>query len=193
PKPFIPNTAHSQEQESMLESLDFRLAIGPVTIPDRNFHDFQILLGRAEQEIEVAKRIEVAEEVSAGLDLLIVSLEQRLRPTEGVPESLLQEPGKDHAEDLVADQIEQAHRLARHGTHHAAPVSEFAMAFNDRVVKLGERLRIHAHVCVQDDEQLPRGRLESFAHRIALPNAFTLVDQPDRVGSLIARDAFLDA
>src|SRR2546422_9730126 len=112
----------------MPEPLDFGFSVGAIPVADRQFHDLQILLGGAEQEIEVAKWSEVAEVRSTGLDLLVVPLEQRLRPTEGVPEALFQEPGKDHAEDLVADQIEQAHRLPRHGIHHAAPVSEFAMA-----------------------------------------------------------------
>src|SRR5206468_12957112 len=105
PEPSIRDHAHSQKQESMPKSTDFCLAIGPVPISDRHFHDFQGLLGRTEQEIEVAKWIEVAEVRSSGLDFLVVPLEQCLRPTEGVPEALFQQPGKDNAEDLVADQI----------------------------------------------------------------------------------------
>src|SRR5439155_3597528 len=192
PKPFIRNTAHSKEQESMLESLVFRLPIGPVSIADRHFHDFQILLGRAEQEIEVAKRIEVAEVVSAGLDLLVVSLEQGLRPAEGVAETLLQQPGENLAEHLVADQVEKPHGLPFHWIDHAASVDELAVAVGDRVIKLGEHFGVHGHISVEDRQHLSGGRFEPLAHGVPFSNAFALMDEADGMRALVPHDDFLN-
>ena len=52
---------HPEQQESVAETADLGLAVGPAPVADRNFDDFQVHLAGSEQQIEVAERIEIAE------------------------------------------------------------------------------------------------------------------------------------
>ena len=49
----------------MAEALDLDLAVGALAVADRHLYDAQVLLGGAEEQVEVAKGVEVAEELPA--------------------------------------------------------------------------------------------------------------------------------
>ena len=53
----------------MAESADLGHAVGPLTVPDRQFRDLHIQSSGAEEQIKIAERIEVAEECPTTCDL----------------------------------------------------------------------------------------------------------------------------
>jgi len=101
----------------MAESADLGHAVGPLTVPDRQLRDLHVQSRRAEEQVKIAERVEVAEERPTLCDLLVVSAQECLGPAEGVLDPLLQDPGKGQAEKLVADQIQRPHGLSLHGVN----------------------------------------------------------------------------
>src|SRR5438128_1271100 len=105
---------HSGELRSVAEPADLRFTISARPVPDGKLDDLQILLGCAEEQVEIAERIEVTEERSRGGDPLVVAPEQHLRPAERVLQPLLQDRRESLTEELVPHRVEEAHRLAFH-------------------------------------------------------------------------------
>jgi hypothetical protein len=70
---------HAEEQQSMPPAGDIRRAVGPLTVADGQVDDLQVELGRTEDQVEVAERVEVSKVGAVGGDLLIVLLPQDLR------------------------------------------------------------------------------------------------------------------
>ncbi len=66
----------------MTKAADLRRAVCPVSIRDRNLDDLQVLPGRPGDEVKVAERIEVAEVVSGGGDLLVLAAQEDLGPAQ---------------------------------------------------------------------------------------------------------------
>ena len=64
---------HAQQQPAVAPALDVRLAVRALAVADRHVHDAQVQLRRAEEQVEVAERIEVAEVRAVGGDPLVVS------------------------------------------------------------------------------------------------------------------------
>ena len=56
----------------MAESVDFGFAVGATAVAHRHFHQFQIELACAQQQIEIAKGIKVAEEMPISRDFFVV-------------------------------------------------------------------------------------------------------------------------
>src|ERR1043165_7962001 len=52
---------HAHQEPSVRPAPDVGLAVHPFAIPDRQFDDLERLARRAEKQIEIAKRIELAE------------------------------------------------------------------------------------------------------------------------------------
>ena len=57
----------------MAKAGDLRLAVGARAVADRQFDDLEVELGGAEEQVEVAEGIEVAEEGAVGGDALVVA------------------------------------------------------------------------------------------------------------------------
>ena len=77
--------------DAVPEAADLGLAVGARAIADRQLDDLQVLLGGAEEQVEVAERIEVAEEAAVGGDALVVAAEEHLGAAQRVLESLLED------------------------------------------------------------------------------------------------------
>ena len=56
----------------MAESADLGHAVGPLTVPDRQLRDFHVQPRSAEEQVKIAKRVEVAEECPTIGDLFVV-------------------------------------------------------------------------------------------------------------------------
>ena len=69
---------HTQQQQSVTETADLRGAVFAVFVPDDDFGNLKIQFGGAEQQIEIAEGIEIAEIISVFLDGLIVGPIKRL-------------------------------------------------------------------------------------------------------------------
>ena len=83
---------------------------------------------RAEQQIEIAERIEVAEVGAVGRDALVVGAAQHLGAAQRVLDRLPEQPREGQAEELVAEQVEEAHRLLLHRVDQPHAVDELALA-----------------------------------------------------------------
>ena len=68
---------HAQQHEAVAEARDLGLAIGAAGIADRHLDDLEAELRGAENQVEIAERIEVAEIAAAGLEPCIVGAAQR--------------------------------------------------------------------------------------------------------------------
>src|SRR5262249_42744168 len=122
---------HGRQLRAVLETADLGLAVGARAVAHRQLHDFQILLGGPEDQIEIPERIEVAEEAARARDLFVVAPEQHLGSAQRVLEALLQDRRQREAERLVADGIEKAHRLAFERVDEARSVDELAAPLGD--------------------------------------------------------------
>ncbi len=58
---------HAQQQQAVAPSLDVGDAVGALPVADRPVDDFAVEFGRAEEQVEVAERVEVAEGAGVGI------------------------------------------------------------------------------------------------------------------------------
>src|SRR5438105_12940111 len=119
----------------MAPALDISLTVGSLVIAHRHVDNLEVELGGAENQVEVAKRIEVAEVGAVGGDGLVVCPAQHFGPAKRVLDVLAEQPGKSHAEKLVAEEVQKAHRLLFHRVDKAHTVDEFAAARTQRAIK----------------------------------------------------------
>src|SRR6185437_14565571 len=91
----------------MAKARNLGLAIGPTGVPDRHFDDFQGQLRGAEDQIEIAERIEIAEIAASGLEPLVVGAPQHFGAAQRVGETLSEQPAEGVREQLVGDEIEK--------------------------------------------------------------------------------------
>src|SRR5438445_3134673 len=106
--------AHPYQQPAVAPALDVRRPVGTLAVTDRHLDDLQSELGCAEEQIEVAERIEVTEVAPIGGDSLIFAARQNLGAAQRVFDRLSHQPRESQAEELVTDQVQGAHRLLLH-------------------------------------------------------------------------------
>ncbi len=87
--------------------------------------------GRAEKQVEIAERVEVAEMLAPGLDLCVVRFEQHLRTAQRVTDRLFQKPREKLAEEPVADIVHELHGPLFHRVHEPRPIDETSLAGGD--------------------------------------------------------------
>src|SRR5215472_3131494 len=75
---------HAQQLGAVLKAADFSFSVRPSAVANRQLDDLEILLGRAEQQIEVPEGVEVAEEAAIAGNLLVIPPKKNLRPTERI-------------------------------------------------------------------------------------------------------------
>src|SRR4029453_711754 len=126
-EPLQRDAAHAEEQQPVTEPADLGLSVGAVVIANRQVDEPEVQARGAEQEIEVSEGIEVAEVRAARLDALVVPLEEHLGAAERVGDPLAEEPGERHSEELVPEEVQEAHRLAFHRVDQARAVDEIAL------------------------------------------------------------------
>src|SRR3954466_8506345 len=108
---------HLQEHPPMSPPLDVRGSVGTLPITYGQFHDFESELRCAEQEIEVAERIEVAEVRPVRRDRLIRFSAKHFRAKKRVLDWLSKHPTECEAEELFPDKVRKPHRLLFHRIH----------------------------------------------------------------------------
>ena len=127
-------------QQIRLEALDLYLAIGAGAVADGKVHDLHVLLGGAEEEIEVAEGIELAEVAAAGGEPFVVNAPEDLGAAEGVLVGLAEDEAERQAEEFVGIEIQQPHGLALHGARQeTADLIETLVLF-DAAQALAQRL-----------------------------------------------------
>src|SRR5581483_2129286 len=82
----LPEREHGplQQQPAVPEARDLRLAVRARVVADGQVDDLQVQPRRAEQQVEVAERVEVAEVRAPRGDLLVAVPLERLRAAERV-------------------------------------------------------------------------------------------------------------
>jgi len=75
---------HAQQLGAVLKAADFSFSVRPSAVANRQLDDLEILLGRAEQQIEVPEGVEVAEEAAIAGNLLVIPPKKNLRATERI-------------------------------------------------------------------------------------------------------------
>src|SRR6185436_6254101 len=81
-----------QQQPPMGKSLPVGAPIGPILIANRDFQNMEIQFRGAEQQVEIAKGIEVPEVLSVRHQSLIVTTKQDFCATERIFDPLIQQP-----------------------------------------------------------------------------------------------------
>src|SRR6476659_4388276 len=115
---------HAKEEPPVTPALDVRRAVRPLPVPNWQVHDAQRQPRRAEEQIEVAERVEVAKISTVGGNPLIVRPAQHFGSAQGVFDRLSKKPRKRQAEELVPEQIPEAHRFLFHRVHEPDAVDE---------------------------------------------------------------------
>ena len=100
---------HPQEQEPVAEAADVRLPVRPRVVADGEVDDAKRKLPGAEEQIEVAERVEVAEVRASGCDPLVVVPVEYLRPAERVLDRLPDDQPEEHREHPVAEHVQEPH------------------------------------------------------------------------------------
>src|SRR5690348_12259636 len=116
---------HSQKQQAVPEAADVGRTVGAFAVADGEVEDFEIHLGRAEEKIEIAEGVEVAEIGSIGGQLFVITLTQDLRAAKSVLHTLPEQAREGPAEEFVPGQVEQSHRVLFHWVDQAHTVDEF--------------------------------------------------------------------
>src|SRR3984893_10389054 len=161
----------------MAPALDVSLTVSSLMIAHRNVDNLEVELGGAENQVEVAERIEVAEVGAVGGDGLVVGSAQHLGPAKRVLDVLAEQPGKSNAEELVAEEIQKTHRLLVHRVDKPHTVDEFAAARTQRAIKARQILGRNRQVGIEDHQHSTLRLGETQAHRITLARA-ALAQQP---------------
>ena len=103
---------------------------------DRRLDDFEVLLGRPEDQIEIPEWIEIAEIAAFPREHLIVLAQQNLGTAQRVGEPGVDEIAEQIREKPVGDQIERTHRLLFHRVNQPGAVDEFRLPGLDHGVIL---------------------------------------------------------
>src|SRR3974390_2978211 len=103
---------HFQKQPAVAKPRDLRLAKGACLVVDRRLDDFEVLFGCAENQIEIAERVEIAEIAALSGQHFIVLAQQHLGAAQRIRQAGVDEIAEKISKEAVGDQIERAHRLA---------------------------------------------------------------------------------
>ncbi len=174
----------------MFEALDVRCSVRAFLVADGYFDDLKVVFCRAEEQVKVAERVEIAEVSASFFDFFVVCFEKDFRAAECVFDALVKEPGEDEAEHFVAEEVEGAHGFFFHGIDESCAVDEFAVLFLEREVEFGEVFRRNSHVRVKDHEDVAGCLVESFPDGVSFASAGSLVNEEDFFIGIFFYDVF---
>src|SRR5882757_135079 len=185
---------HPQQQPAVAESGYLGLAEGTRLVVDRGFDDLQVLLGGAEDQIEIAEWIEIAEIAALPRQHLVVLAQQHLGAAKGICHPGVDEIAEQISEAAVGDEVEWPHRLVFHGINQAGAVHEFRFSGFDHGVIFRQGFRRHRQVGVEDHQDVAGRRRKALANGIALALAVLLqnLDVPAFFIGLANAFAFLE-
>src|SRR6266700_4007595 len=159
---------HAEEEPPVGEAGDVGRPVGALAIADGNLHDAEVELGRAEDEIEVAEGIEVAEMRPARREPRVVLAPDHFGAAQRVLDRLADETREEEPEEAIAQEIEEAHGPRVHAVDEARAHGELARARDHRLVELRQVLGGDREVGVEDHQQITRSVGEAQPDRVAL-------------------------
>src|SRR5438445_454676 len=136
-------------------------------VAHRDVPDPHLQASGADQQVEVAERVELSEKGTIRDQGLVVLLEQRLGAAQSVLDGLTQEPAESDAEKPVAHQVGETHRLVLHGIDQPAAVGEVNQPIREREEELRQILGRHREVGVEDHQHLAACGRKRFPHGVA--------------------------
>jgi len=145
---------------------------------------------RAEEEIKVAKGIEVTYVSTRSGQFFVVRGKQDFGAAQGVQNALPQEATQYPAEKSVAQKVQKSHGLLFHGIYEAGSHCEVGAAGYEGVEEFGQFLWGDGQVAVQDYQYIASGCVKSLSYGVPFARS-VLPDQAD-VCSAICRHASLD-
>src|SRR6516165_4165560 len=119
---------HAQQHEAITEARDLGRAVGARDIMDGDFDNLEVLPRSAQDEVEIRKRIEIAEICAVCFYLFVVGAFDRLGSAKRISEALVDKKAEYPSEEPVGDEIERAHRVLLHRIDKTGPVDELALA-----------------------------------------------------------------
>src|SRR5688572_8918416 len=111
----------------MTPTLNISGAVSAVAIADWHVNNLEVQLGRPEQQVEIAEGVELPEIISVGRDGLIILPPHYFGAAQRIFDGLAQEPGKGQTEKLIAQQVEETHRLFLHRVNQARTVGKVSL------------------------------------------------------------------
>src|SRR6478672_8497358 len=112
----------------MLPARDIGLAVGTFAINDWHFDNLEAHARRPENEVEIAKWVEISEEGPARVQPLVIAAAKNLGSAQRILVALAEHEREGEREELVAQKVEKSHRFLFHGIDKAGAVDEFALA-----------------------------------------------------------------
>ena len=129
--------AHAYEEPTVPEPAYLGAAVFTVAIADDDLGDFKVELGGSKEQVEIAKRIEIAEITPVLDDFLVVGFIQDFGATKSVFEPLTQNVREEPAKEFVCQQVEKPHGVFVHGIYEAAAVDELSLVIPEGIIKFG--------------------------------------------------------
>jgi hypothetical protein len=82
-------------------------AVGSCAVSHRHLNYLEVLLDGTEYEVEIAKRVKVAEKCPIFLNAFIILFPKHFRSAERIFERLAEDGGKRDTKELIAEKIEE--------------------------------------------------------------------------------------
>jgi hypothetical protein len=123
----VADYTHSQQKQSMPPSLYLNIPVLPIPVSDRHINNFPIQTGRAEQQVKIAERVEIAEIRAIGHDAGIILLPEHFRSAKSVFNGLAEEPTEEFSKNMICNHVQKSHGFIVHWIHHSAPINELTM------------------------------------------------------------------
>src|SRR5260370_10630722 len=112
----------------MLADANLRDSGQAALVTDGNLDDRKAQPGCPEEQVEIAKRIELAEVLPTRFDPLVVRLEEDLGPAQRVSNRLLEQACGALTEAPVADVVHELHRPVFNRIDKAGPPSQATLS-----------------------------------------------------------------
>src|SRR6185437_5393074 len=152
----------------MLPALNVRLPVLPLPVTYRQPQNLQVVARCSKQKVEVAERIDLAEVSTICRNRLVMDSAEDLGAAKAVLHALAQQPRERKAEELVAEQVEEAHRLLLHRIDQSHSVDEVTSSRTPRLIKPRQVLRRNSQVGIQNHQQVAARSFESQSNCISL-------------------------
>src|SRR5712691_6051564 len=159
---------HPEQEPPVGKAGDIGRPVGALAIADGNLHDAEVELGRAEDQIEIAEGIKVAEMRPAGREPRVVVAPDDLGAAQRVLDRLADEQGKEQSEEAIAEEVEEAHGLRIHAIDEARAHGELPGPRDHGLVELRQVLGGDGEIGIEDHQHVACGVGEAQPDRVAL-------------------------
>jgi len=127
----------------MTPALDVCFPIGARAVANGQIHQPQVEFGRSENQIEISKRIKLAEIGRVASERFVILAEQDFGSAKSILELLSQQPTEGEAEKFVGHHIQELHGLLLHRIHQSDTIYKLRSTGTSRFIELWQLFRRH--------------------------------------------------